>query len=122
MKTVENSSRLVVIGASAGGIEALSILVGTLQAGFPAPIIVAQHLDPRRESHLAEILARRTALEVVAVEDKAPLKPGVIHVIPQNRHVSVTDHEVTLTEPPPWPRSATAITTRCRTAGSARTT
>src|SRR6188472_2969649 len=50
---------LVVIGASAGGVEALAALVGTLRAPFPAPIVIAQHLDPTRPSHLGEILARR---------------------------------------------------------------
>lgn len=43
-------AQLVVIGSSAGGIEALSRLVATLPLPFPAPIIVAQHLDPSRES------------------------------------------------------------------------
>lgn len=43
---------LVVVGSSAGGIEALSTLVASLPAGFPAPIILAQHLDPRYPSHL----------------------------------------------------------------------
>jgi two-component system, chemotaxis family, CheB/CheR fusion protein len=88
--------QLVVIGASAGGIEALSILVGTLEAGFPAPILIAQHLDPTRDSHLAEILKDRSALPVVVVEDRAALVPGTVHVIPPNRQVSVSDHEVRL--------------------------
>src|SRR5437588_397969 len=39
---------LVVVGSSAGGIEALSILVSTLSTDFPAPIVLAQHLDPNR--------------------------------------------------------------------------
>ena len=40
--------QLVVVGSSAGGIDALSVLVSTLPALFPAPIVIAQHLDPRR--------------------------------------------------------------------------
>jgi two-component system CheB/CheR fusion protein len=105
----EARSKLVIIGASAGGIEALSILVGTLQPDFPAPIVIAQHLDPRRESHLTQILARRTSLPVVTVEDEAPLTPGVIHVVPSNRHVSVTDHEVALAPPPPDGRPVPSV-------------
>ena len=50
---------LVVVGSSAGGIEALSTLVATLPANFPAPLVLAQHLDPRYPSHLGEILTRR---------------------------------------------------------------
>ena len=53
---------LVAVGASAGGIEALSTVLGALPKDFPAPIVVAQHLDPTRPSHLDAILARRTPL------------------------------------------------------------
>ncbi|MBA2758896.1 MAG: chemotaxis protein CheB, partial [Chloroflexia bacterium] len=47
-------SQLVVVGSSAGGIEALGTLVAGLPADFPAPIVIAQHLDPNHQSHLAE--------------------------------------------------------------------
>jgi len=50
-------SHLVVVGSSAGGIDALSRLVSGLPKSFPAPLVVAQHLDPRTASHLGEILA-----------------------------------------------------------------
>jgi two-component system CheB/CheR fusion protein len=63
---------LVVVGASVGGIEALSTLVATLPAGFPPPIVVAQHLDPTRTSHLCAILDRRSALPVRTVADSEP--------------------------------------------------
>ncbi|MGZ3674929.1 MAG: chemotaxis protein CheB, partial [Ktedonobacterales bacterium] len=56
-----NLYSLVVVGSSAGGIEALSTLVATLPADFPAPLVLAQHLDPHHLSHLSEILARRSA-------------------------------------------------------------
>ena len=59
----ETPQQLVVIGSSAGGIDALSTLVSTLSPSFPAPIIVAQHLDPSRFSHLQEILARKVLAE-----------------------------------------------------------
>jgi two-component system CheB/CheR fusion protein len=60
-------SQLVVVGASAGGVEALSTLVATLPRDFPAPLVIAQHLDPARPSHLVEILARRSTLPVQQV-------------------------------------------------------
>jgi chemotaxis response regulator CheB len=47
---------LVVVGSSAGGIEALSTLVAALPANFPAPIVLAQHLDPTYPSHLGEFI------------------------------------------------------------------
>jgi two-component system CheB/CheR fusion protein len=87
---------LVVVGSSAGGVEALSALVAGLPRDLPAPLILAQHLDPRRPSRLGEILARRSTLPVRVVEDHAPLAPGVVYVVPSNHHVTVTDHAVAL--------------------------
>lgn len=52
----ERFKNFVVIGSSAGGVDALLSLVFTLPGRFPAPIVVAQHLDPRRPSHLARKL------------------------------------------------------------------
>jgi two-component system CheB/CheR fusion protein len=86
----------VVVGASAGGVEALSVLVGSLPADLPAPVVVAQHLDPARPSHLGEILARRSALPVRTVDDHEALVPGTVYVVPANRHVEITDHAVRL--------------------------
>ncbi|HKV83877.1 MAG TPA: CheR family methyltransferase, partial [Ktedonobacterales bacterium] len=87
-------TNLVVIGSSAGGVDALSILVSTLPANFSAPIILAQHLDPTRASHLGDILARRTTLSVRTVAEHEPLAPGVIYVVPANRNVFVSDESV----------------------------
>lgn len=88
--------QLVVVGSSAGGIDALSMLVSTLPADFPAPIVIAQHLDPNRPSALRTILARRTALPVHTVEDQVRLEAGTIYVVPANRHVSIFDSTITL--------------------------
>jgi two-component system CheB/CheR fusion protein len=73
MDGVQSITQLVVVGASAGGIDALSTLVATLPREFPAPVVIAQHLDPGRPSHLAEILSRRSTLPVRVVTDQAPL-------------------------------------------------
>ena len=87
---------LIVVGSSAGGIEALATLVATLPADFPAPLVLAQHLDPTRASHLGEILARHTPLPVVSVAEHAPLQPGTVYVVPANRNVTITDHDMTV--------------------------
>jgi two-component system CheB/CheR fusion protein len=76
--TREDESTLVVVGSSAGGIAALSKLVSTLPAGFPAPVVLAQHLDPTKPSHLGEILARYSLLPVRTVTDHAPLEAGTV--------------------------------------------
>lgn len=97
--TTASDTQLVVIGASAGGIEAVSRVVASLPPDFPAPIVIAQHLDPRRPSHLREILARQTPLPVRTVTEKASLEDGVVYVVPSNRHVELTDHELRLRQP-----------------------
>jgi two-component system CheB/CheR fusion protein len=86
----------VIIGSSAGGIDALSAVARTLPSEMPVPIVVAQHLDPRRPSHLTEILRRHTSLPVQTVEDKAALNPGTIFVLPPGTHAEITDHEIRL--------------------------
>ena len=55
-------SHIVVITASAGGLNAISEILSRLPSNFPAPIAIAQHLDPKRPSMMAEILDRRFAI------------------------------------------------------------
>ena len=88
--------QLIVIGSSAGGIEALSTLVATLPSPFPAALVIAQHLDPARPSHLGAILARRSPLPVVTVHAHEALQAGTIYVVPANQNVAVTDLDITL--------------------------
>ncbi|HKY41821.1 MAG TPA: chemotaxis protein CheB [Pyrinomonadaceae bacterium] len=89
---------LVVVGSSAGGVGALSTLVTTLPKSFPAPIVIAQHLDPQRTSHLGSILERRSVLPIVEVSENPPtkLESGKIYVVPANRHVKIKDGHVHL--------------------------
>jgi two-component system, chemotaxis family, CheB/CheR fusion protein len=96
VKPETTDAQLVVIGSSAGGIEALSRIVASLPADFGAPIVIAQHLDPRRPSHLGEILSRHATLPVKVVDDTASLENGVIFVVPSNRHVEIVDGELRL--------------------------
>jgi two-component system, chemotaxis family, CheB/CheR fusion protein len=93
-------THLVVVGSSAGGIGALSGLVSSLPDDFDAPIVVAQHLDPNRESHLQKILARKSPLPVKTVTEHEPLQAGVVFVVPSNRHVNITDSEIDLSSEP----------------------
>ncbi len=87
-------TQLVMVGSSAGGIEALSELVSKLPEDFPAPIVSAQHLDPKRESHLQPILVNRSALPVRTVSYEEPLENGVIFVVPANNHINITDSHI----------------------------
>ena len=88
----------MVVGSSAGGVGALSTLVSTLNKSFPAPIVLAQHLDPQRPSHLGSILERRSTLPIEVVSEHGPtkLEGGRIYVVPANRHVRIRDGNVHL--------------------------
>src|SRR3954447_20773474 len=96
--TPESVSQLVIIGSSAGGIDALSAVVRTFPPNMPAPVLVAQHLDPRRPSHLTDILRRHSTLRVETVDDHARLEPNMILVLPPGRQAEITDHEIRLTD------------------------
>jgi two-component system, chemotaxis family, CheB/CheR fusion protein len=111
---------LVVVGASAGGVEALSVLVGGLPNDFPAPVVIAQHLDPTRPSFLHTILQRRTTLAVHLVEESTKMQAGTVYVVPSNRHVAIDDGHVSLeTEPRdrPLPSVDLLLTTAARSYG-----
>lgn len=79
----------VVIGASAGGVEALLTLLGPLRQGFVLPIIIVLHLPEERRSHLAEVFARRVALPVEEARDKQDILPGTVYFATPGYHLSV---------------------------------
>ena len=80
---------LIVLGASAGGVEALSALAACLPVDLPAAVCVVVHLRPDVDSHLAEVLARVTLLPVVAARNGMPLRRGTIHVAVPDMHLLV---------------------------------
>lgn len=73
---------IVTIASSAGGIRALAQVLGGLPAGFPVPVLVVQHLDPRHETVIADVLGRRTVLRVKLAEANEQALPGTIYVGP----------------------------------------
>lgn len=80
---------LVVIGASAGGLRALTAVLAALPTQFHAPVVVAQHHQPQRASLLGTILAPKVKLRVVEVSPGSVLESGTIHVAPSGHDVSV---------------------------------
>jgi two-component system chemotaxis response regulator CheB len=86
---------LIAIGASAGGLTALTTLLKPLARDFPA-IVVVQHLDPSHKSILASLLARKTAKEVREARDGEPLLRGVVYVGPPNEHTVVEENHIRL--------------------------
>lgn len=83
------ASRVVVVASSAGGLSALTQLLGALPAGFPAGILVVQHLDPHHRSLMADILGRRTELRVREAQEGDLIKPGSVYIAPPDRHLLV---------------------------------
>jgi two-component system chemotaxis response regulator CheB len=79
----------VVIGASAGGVDALSVLLPFLPAEFCVPVVVVIHLRPEVPSLLPELFATRCALPVCEAEDKMPLEAGHLYLAPPDYHLMV---------------------------------
>jgi two-component system chemotaxis response regulator CheB len=80
---------IVAVASSAGGISALSQLLGALPPGFPVPVLVVQHLDRKHETLLAQVLARRSRLPVKLAEAGERAEAGTVYVAPPNRHLLV---------------------------------
>lgn len=79
----------IVIGASAGGVEALGQLLPALPRSLSVPIAVVLHLPPRRESLLVEVFAPKCACPVHEAVDKEPLIAGHIYFAPPDYHLLI---------------------------------
>jgi two-component system chemotaxis response regulator CheB len=79
----------IVIGASAGGVEALSAILPTLPARFRPTILIVLHLPRERPSLLVEIYEKRCPLPVREAEDKEPIEPGTVYFAPPDYHMLV---------------------------------
>lgn len=77
----------VVIGASAGGMAGLSVLLPALPATLQLPVFVVMHLPREHRSLLSEIFARKCALRVTEAEDKAPAAAGCVYFAPPGYHL-----------------------------------
>jgi two-component system chemotaxis response regulator CheB len=106
---VAQANRLVVIGASAGGIEALRALVFALPPDFPAPICIVVHTGPQAPGVLPEILARAGPLPASSAINGEPLRPGHIYVAPPDFHMVVEPLRLRLTKGPRENRFRPAI-------------
>jgi two-component system chemotaxis response regulator CheB len=80
---------LIVIGGSAGALEALLELLAPLPAELTAPIAVVLHLRPTLPSMVPGLLARAVGRTVREPEDKEPLVPGTVYVAPPNYHMLI---------------------------------
>ncbi len=91
---------IAVVGASWGGLAALSELVKGLPRDFPVPMAVVQHRSRHADNLLASLLQDLTPLRVVDVEDKEPIEPGTVYIAPANYHMLVDGGYFSLTTDP----------------------
>src|SRR5262245_31751368 len=110
---------IIVIGASAGGVDPLRRIVEPLPGDLQAAIFVVMHLAPLSPSVLPEILQRATSLDVVAASDGQAVKPGRVYVAPPDRHLMVEPGRVRLTRGPKENRHRPGIDVLFRTAARA---
>jgi two-component system, chemotaxis family, CheB/CheR fusion protein len=90
---------IVGIGASAGGLDALTKLIAALPDDGGLAYILVQHLDPTHKSLMAELLAEHTAMPVLQAMDGAVVVADHIYVIPAGSYLSVRDSALHLSEP-----------------------
>ena len=87
---------IAAIGASAGGIEAITELLSHVPADTGMAFVVVQHLDPSHHSMLTELLSKKTAMRVKEVTDGMTVEPHHVYVIPPNATMSISNHTLQL--------------------------
>jgi len=97
-KVPAKQSHVVGIGASAGGLEALSALIGALPVDLGNSYVVVQHLSPTHRSMMVQLLGRETAMAVREVEDGVKPEPDIVYVAPASRNVIIRDGHFVLLE------------------------
>src|SRR5262245_38822955 len=100
---------IVVIGASAGGIEAIREVVRRLPEKLPASLFVAMHIPAGGRSTLPEIISRSGPLRAVHPEDGQAIRPGLIYVAPPGYHMLIEADRVCLSRGPHHNRHRPAI-------------
>jgi two-component system chemotaxis response regulator CheB len=110
---------IVVVGASAGGVQALQRLVSGLPPDFPAAVLVVLHIWPGSQSLLPAILARAGGLPAIEALDGAPIKRGTIFVAPVDMHLMVENERLAVVRGPRENRTRPAINPLFRSAALA---
>lgn len=112
--------RAVVIGASAGAIDALSVILPALSEDYRLPIMIVVHLPPQHDSRLAQLLQSKCRLRVVEAQDKEPISAGFVYFAPPDYHLLVErDCRLSLSSEEPVHHSRPAIDVLFETAAEA---
>lgn len=104
---VEKLERLVAIGASAGGLDALEVFFANMPITKGIAFVVSQHQSAEHESHLADILASKSAYPVKQITDRQEVQPGHVYVVPPGVQTRLQDSQfrirpITPEERPPY--------------------
>jgi two-component system chemotaxis response regulator CheB len=91
---------IAVVGASAGGVSALTTLLNRIPGDFRGALFIVLHSAPESPARLPAILARKSALEVAHPRDGEPIRAGRVYVAPPNRHLVVRPGHVHLSTGP----------------------
>lgn len=110
---------IVVIGASAGGVQALSSLIENLPQDLRAAVFVVLHIPPSSPSALHRILARKSGLRVVVAQDGEAITDRTVYVASADRHLMIDNGCIRLTRGPKESRARPAIDVLFRSAASA---
>lgn len=97
-RSIVKQPHVVGIGASAGGLEALSAMIGALPVDLGNSYVVVQHLSPTHRSMMVQLLGRETAMAVREVEDGAKPEADIVYVAPASRNVIIRDGQFVLLE------------------------
>ncbi|PWT88103.1 MAG: chemotaxis protein CheB [Blastocatellia bacterium] len=107
---------IVLIGASAGGVEALQTLIGRLPADLPAAVFVVLHMPAQRPSYLAQIFSRTAKLRVKEAYDREPIQKGSVYLAIPDHHLLVDRSYVRVVRGPKENLHRPAIDTLFRSA------
>ncbi len=111
--------RLIVIGASSGGFEAIKTIVKNLPADFETPIFIVWHMSPDIRGIMPQVLNRENKIYTAHAYDKEPIEPHRIYIAPPDYHMLIEDGKVRVTRGPKENRFRPAVDPLFRSAAYA---
>ena len=81
--------KAIVVGASAGGIQALGSLLSLLPADLPVPLVIVQHMHPAEDDGLARVFQHSCPLLIKEAEDKEEIRAGTVYFAPSDYHLLI---------------------------------
>ena len=91
---VKRNFKAVVLGASAGGINALGYLFSQLGEDFALPVMVTKHVGSKDSRNMLHALARQSSLPIKIAKDKDQIKPGTIYLAPPGYHMLIEQEDI----------------------------